>query len=883
MEIIGIAKDIKDAVALYHEIKGSLEAVKRGKNDILNLSHRILVPIYQLQDMCTRLSAEEYEEAQLCCSIKSLNRELEAALNECKRINIPSWSSFSRYFGGSDVEKALLRVQVQIAQCTDLFTLMTSVGNAEKLIRQRQRLSSHGDKLDEIIRKLNNQNLNAIPEKPPKVTSAKPYTSKPTPKKKSSTLNLSSEELMDGATFPTNVPKPHATDTAETNHPTKEKYYTGATNPGLDGISTQLPKPNRSVPDAVASLLRALDYVKTGQPASLDSLCGASLELAWSKTHRRRALDSQTTAEEILADITRLSNMLQSKPFEAGEMAMNLGQLSVKLSDIGDYNGACDVGRKSVKLLHDAGAGNRPNEAYSIALHNLSTHLSSIGSNDDALRVAQEAVAGFTHLRALDGGKTATEANLAMSLNTLSYCLNSDGLAGEALDASQKSVGIYSSLDRGKPGAFQADLAMSLVNFANRLRRCGRFSEAQKISDQARRIYAKLYNAAPNSYASEYAASLSACSKCLQCLNHYQQAMELIQESIGTWRRLEKTYPSVYTSDLADALVDFYAIYTATGLHREATAAMKEAITLFRRLAEVYPEKFKPELALSLASSARSSIHQRYYHEGLNILQESLSIFSTLHARGKNSADYATALDDVSTCQRKLNDARSASVSAQKAVHIRRSILSQKSNSKGTLGLAESLSGLAACREALNLRDTGSMNTLSELRDLYESLYNEHKSNDTLVNLAVTQYNLSQLQSQLDYHQHASLSAQEAVKHFEHLVLVQPDKAHSYYTTLVEVLINMSYIYTKLSSHQDALKTSKRAVDVAKITQEKERRSMLAKAWKRVSYCYLNVGQHREAQEAEQKEKLYAQPDISMNTFEQRRSTTVPMNPYIVT
>ncbi|EDR05049.1 uncharacterized protein LACBIDRAFT_303814 [Laccaria bicolor S238N-H82] len=392
------------------------------------------------------------------------------------------------------------------------------------------------------------------------------------------------------------------------------------------------------------------------------SVVGRSYSLKTSiarRAPRERQVDLSTTSLDAIIHGTSIMTLLNAKALEADIVAVELDRLSVKLCELGDYHGACDMSRKAAQVLQDVcvATKNEPSDTYATALHNLAIHLSHVGLYKKALLSAREAVTMYTHLRTSQCSRNPVlEANLALSQLTLANCLSYNGNTKEALTSARQSVDIYQSFSGPEAVEFRADLAMSLVNYADKLRAAGQVAAAQFQAQSAIDIYMRLRKTHASKYGAEYAAALSANAKCFHSLKHHDEALGLVKAGIAIWRALEHSRPGRFSHHLADSLMEAQAIHSSLGAREEASRAAKEGVSLFRKLANGYPDRFNQHLASSLTCAGRAHVRAKDFLQAIKFFKEAIDIYErpTLHI--VSDIQRADILEDVAQSYRKLTN-----------------------------------------------------------------------------------------------------------------------------------------------------------------------------------------------------------------------------------
>ena len=218
-------------------------------------------------------------------------------------------------------------------------------------------------------------------------------------------------------------------------------------------------------------------------------------------------------------------------------------------------------------MTRDREKGMNPAER-AVYMNNLSIRLSEAGDREGALKAAREAVGIYRELP--KGNKAAFNPDLAMSLNNLSTQLSGVGDRGGALEAIREAVGIYRRLADKDPAAFNPDLARSLNNLSIRLAGVGDRGGALKAAREAAEIRYRLAEEDPAAFNPDLASSLDNLSIQLSGVGDRGGALEAIREAVEIQRGLAEKNPAVFEADLVRALNNFARILTETGESDEA-------------------------------------------------------------------------------------------------------------------------------------------------------------------------------------------------------------------------------------------------------------------------------------------------------------------------
>ena len=316
------------------------------------------------------------------------------------------------------------------------------------------------------------------------------------------------------------------------------------------------------------------------------------------------------------------------------DLAMALNNLSNRLAEVGDREGALEAARKAVEIRRGLAAGNPAafNPDLAMSLNNLSAMLSEVGDHGGALEVIREAVEIRRGLAEKNPG--AFNPDLASSLNNLSGCLAGVGDRGGALEAVREAVGIYRGLAVGNAAAFSPDLASSLNNLSNCLAGVGDRGGALEAVREAVEIYRGLAVGNAAAFNPDLAMELNNLSIWLADVGDREGALEVIREAVEIYRGLAEKNPGAFNPDLASSLNNLSNRLSEVGDHGGALKAVREAVKIRRGLAAGNTAAFEADLVRSLNNLARLLSDAGELEEVLRCFIDDTEGFSTgLQAR----------------------------------------------------------------------------------------------------------------------------------------------------------------------------------------------------------------------------------------------------------
>ena len=168
----------------------------------------------------------------------------------------------------------------------------------------------------------------------------------------------------------------------------------------------------------------------------------------------------------------------QEKDMTPAERAACVNNLSNRLSEVGDREGALEAVREAVEIRRGLAEKNPGafNPDLAMSLNNLSNRLSEVGDRGGALEAVREAVEIYRGLA--EKNPSAFNPVLAACVNNLSNRLSEVGDRGGALEAVREALEIYRGLAKKNAAAFETDLVRALNTLARILTETGEADEA---------------------------------------------------------------------------------------------------------------------------------------------------------------------------------------------------------------------------------------------------------------------------------------------------------------------------------------------------------------------------------------------------------------------
>ena len=491
-------------------------------------------------------------------------------------------------------------------------------------------------------------------------------------------------------------------------------------------------------------------------------------------------------------------------------LAGSLNNLSIVLSGVGDRGGALKAAREAVGIYRGLAEGNAEafNPDLAMSLSNLSNRLSEVGDHGSALEVAREVVE--IRRRLAEGNEAAFNPDLAASLSNLSNRLSEMGDRGGALDAIWEAVGIYRGLVEGNAEAFKPDLAMSLSNLSNRLSEMGDRGGALDVIWEAVGIYRGLAEGNMKAFNPDLAASLSNLSNRLFEVSDREGALEVIREAVGIYRGLAEGNVEAFKPDLAMSLSNLSNRLSEMGDRGGALKAVWEAARIYRGLVEGNADAFIPVLARSLndLSSRLSDLGDR--GGALKAVWEAVGIYRGL-VEGNVKAfkpDLAISLSNLSNRLSKAGDREGALKAIREAIEIRRGLAAENA-AAFTPVLASSLNDLSVILSGLG-DPGGALDAAREAVGIYRGLAKGNAAAFIPV-LAGSLSNLSNRLSGVGDRGGALKAVREAVGIYRGLVKESPA---AFNPNLGMSLNNLSNRLSEVGDREGALDVIREAVEI---------------------------------------------------------------------
>ncbi|MEV1012516.1 tetratricopeptide repeat protein [Micromonospora sp. NPDC049801] len=387
---------------------------------------------------------------------------------------------------------------------------------------------------------------------------------------------------------------------------------------------------------------------------------------------------------------------------DPAEQAVLQSKQVFRLARVGRQEEALAVAEEAVATWRRLAAADPDahQENLATSLSDLGLRLSELGRGEQAVAPVQEAVAVFRRLAAADPGDYLPF--LATSLNTVAAVLARLGRLAEALAVAEEAVATWRRLAEANPDAYLSDLANSLNNLGACLSELGRSGQALAPAKEAVAILGRLAEKKRGFYVSDFALSLNNLGNCLSALGRREQALAATQSAAGTYRVLAEANPDSYLPDLALSLNNLGLRLSALGRPEQALAPAEEAVAIRRRLAETNPNVHLPHLADSLNNLGAYLFELGRPEQALAPTEEAVAIGRRLAETNPDVhlPDLADSLTNLGAHLSALGRPEQALAPTEEAVAIGRR-LAETNPDAYRPHLAASLTNLGTCLSAL--------------------------------------------------------------------------------------------------------------------------------------------------------------------------------------
>lgn len=388
MEVIKLAHGIYQ---LSLKFKESLDKVKENRKAVEEFERQILRPIQYLREKFELLHDRGSQYEELRSELTVLRSELDSLLQKCKDMELHRGLTFKAWWNSDKIKGEIDSIQKRLESCRQIYLVHASF-RTEIITKES---SKKLDNVTDMLRRVIPQPGTSL--KPPSIHSHLPQIAGPV------TLNLnfpnvSVEKVYN--TITTTTPKWTPPAHAQTKHKStltlpKIDVYGPSESDGHSSVkrtergvqattkTVRMCSQNNDTQDAQApvtahqakemkEMAKSLSQAVDRRISRSRSVVGRSYSLKTSiarRAPRERQVDLSTTSLDAIIHGTSIMTLLNAKALEADIVAVELDRLSVKLCELGDYHGACDMSRKAVQVLQDVciAIKNEPSDTYPTA------------------------------------------------------------------------------------------------------------------------------------------------------------------------------------------------------------------------------------------------------------------------------------------------------------------------------------------------------------------------------------------------------------------------------------------------------------------------------------------------------------------------------------
>jgi DNA polymerase III delta prime subunit len=304
------------------------------------------------------------------------------------------------------------------------------------------------------------------------------------------------------------------------------------------------------------------------------------------------------------------------------------------------------------------------------SLQNLSVALYRDGKANEALKVAEEALAHHKKLKNIK--LQEFRSSKANALTNYANRLGDQGRADESIAFAKQALEIYRELDRVHPQKFKPELAMVLNNYGSSLDDYGKSDEAVIIVKEALDIYRNLADNASEEFDADIAMTLNNYANYLDSEGRTRESIAAAQEALHIYEKLAKLKPERYRTGLAMSLNNYATYLSNDEKTDEALSITLIALGIYKELAEVKPERFMADLAMSLGNYGSCLEEQGKFKQALTIAEDSLRIYRNLARQDMKpvQSDLAQSLSNYSTYLASIGDIKNAVIAEQESFDL---------------------------------------------------------------------------------------------------------------------------------------------------------------------------------------------------------------------
>lgn len=370
-------------------------------------------------------------------------------------------------------------------------------------------------------------------------------------------------------------------------------------------------------------------------------------------------------------------------------------------------------------------------------LNDLSVRLSEIGDIEGALQAINESVSIFERLSPGESGDHASQ--LASALNNQSNRLAEQGIPAmftQAVTSIRRAVNIRAKLAEADFARHGADYAVSMNNLSNRLAEGGDRQGSLNAVRESVRIAEKLPHPEYESHAQVLAEALMNLSIRIAQAKE-QGGLDASRRAVAIYKGLSDGKLAAHARPLALSLNNWASDLREAGRESEALNVTRQSVEILEIMAHDNFKGYGPLLAATLSNYGPLLLDAGKRELGAGCLYRSASLFERLLNLDTSRANYLTAecLESLAFGFIKIGDTAKAIEMLRSAAgivcpHAQSNSSAQSLHEKLSLILSELLSHSVAGADMLVRMEPSRQNVEKLLRSLNFRVCTDELSND---------------------------------------------------------------------------------------------------------------------------------------------------------
>lgn len=226
-------------------------------------------------------------------------------------------------------------------------------------------------------------------------------------------------------------------------------------------------------------------------------------------------------------------------------------------------------------------------------------------------------------------GSGASKQSLGDLLNLLSVLYSTKQKQGEAENASQNAVKLFSALlaidpssIRAQAGLAQAYISLARIHLANQ-----RFNDAEELFIIAVNIYESLATTENAELEAELASAYGALSAFYSTIQKPDKAEDFALKNTDIRKKLAQKNPEQHEAELANAYIALGNVYFALTSYDTMEKYTSMACEILERLAQMNPDAYEPALAAAYANFAFLCYRVQRYDDSKEYFDKGISLY----------------------------------------------------------------------------------------------------------------------------------------------------------------------------------------------------------------------------------------------------------------